>query len=215
MSAIVLSRHVYQAYLFYELLVHGDISTRSIESLLQESKQNGDNDGRLNCFSEDDEEHGDGEDIDRHGYEMFAEYKQVCCDEERRGRQESQNGEGRDFGARQAFDSRSGRGGFNLQRAGEGSDDFDLIRWKWSRMRCVKSVSGCDETSNPGLAAVFWPMIGGNSKWRAGMISVPGGYEEGRLTADNCRSTVLEMLRAFDFDSAGIHKQLKNDSKDV
>ncbi len=45
-------------YLLNELLVHGKISTWAVKGLLEEGKQDGDNDGSLDRLAEDDEENG-------------------------------------------------------------------------------------------------------------------------------------------------------------
>jgi hypothetical protein len=54
------------SYLFNEFLVSSNISARAIEGLLQEGEQDSDNDTSLDGFSEDDEEDGNGKDIDSH-----------------------------------------------------------------------------------------------------------------------------------------------------
>jgi len=53
-------------YLFDQLLIHSNISMRTIQRLLQEGKQDRDNDHSFQGLTEDDEEDGNGEYVDRH-----------------------------------------------------------------------------------------------------------------------------------------------------
>ena len=53
-------------HLLHELAVDCDISIRTVESLLQEGEENGDNDGSLQGLSKHDEEDGNGENVDGH-----------------------------------------------------------------------------------------------------------------------------------------------------
>lgn len=57
------------SYLPNKFLIHGNIALGPVQGLLQESEQDGDDDGCFEGLAEDDEEYGDGEDVGRHwGY---------------------------------------------------------------------------------------------------------------------------------------------------
>ena len=59
------------AYLASKLLVHLDIAIGAVESLLEESKQDRDDDDSLESLSEDDEEDGNRKDVDSHDDGFF------------------------------------------------------------------------------------------------------------------------------------------------
>lgn len=54
------------SYLFNKLLIHCRVSIGAVKSLLQKREEYGNNYGGLQCLSENDEEDGDGEDVDSH-----------------------------------------------------------------------------------------------------------------------------------------------------
>lgn len=56
-------------YLFYEFLIYNWVARRTIESLLEESEEDGDDYSSFESLPKDDEENRNGEDVDRHGEE--------------------------------------------------------------------------------------------------------------------------------------------------
>lgn len=53
-------------YLSHQSLVHGDIAAGTIECLLEESEEHGDDDDGFEGLAKDEEKDGDGEDVLRH-----------------------------------------------------------------------------------------------------------------------------------------------------
>lgn len=80
---------VCRLYLASKLPVHLDIAIGTIEGLLEEGKQDRDDDDGLESLSEDDEEDGDRKDVDSHDDGDILRIK-----ESRRGESPAQMGEG-------------------------------------------------------------------------------------------------------------------------
>lgn len=117
------------AYLASKLLVHLDIAIGAVESLLEESKQDRDDDDGLESLSEDDEEDGNRKDVDGHDDGFFSEDYRVKM----RGESSSEGRRVRKDDKKRATRCGNGLhrvlfGCEGLKLAARGSGELDLIK---------------------------------------------------------------------------------------